>query len=154
MKHVFTTSQEIADEFICGTFDGHEKRNKSNNARTDGREFISYYTAIAKKYGRFVALDSYRYSNTTDKQKREIRAAAHSAGLVLVEIPNIHKPGSAENVEYLQRLLDMGADKARRARAAWRVDYWNRLRADALGTYLNLRELCAAAGQNINGITL
>lgn len=145
MRHVFTTSREIASEFICGTFDSQEKRNKSNNASTNGESFWSYCTTIAKKYGEFVAMDSYFYSKTTDKQKREIRAAANDR-FIIVELPQIFHLAAAENVEYLTKQIQRTTAKMRRARSDFGRLRWSAERNKFISFWGYMPALLRAAG--------
>lgn len=154
MKHVFTTSQEIAHEFIAGTFDGQEKRNKSNNASTDGERFWSYCTTIAKKYGEYIAIDSYRYSMTTAKQAREIEAAAYAANLETFRVPEIHRLNNAANVEYYATRINAANAKIRRARSEGSRDYWRCQLRDLLHGWRSLVDCCRAEGLEIANITL
>lgn len=147
MKKVFSTHAEIANEFINGNFEGFGLLDckRSRNASTDGRAFWSYSTCIACKYGEFIAVDSYRYSKTTDKQKSEIIDIAEDRFLV-VEIPQIHHLAAPENIEYLTAHIKAADAKLRRARSTWSRLHWSAIRSKFINYLGYMPALLRAAG--------
>lgn len=128
MKHAFKNHSEVAYQFINGKFDGTAKY--SQNAHTDGTNFWSYSTKVARKvYGARagVVVDSYFYSKTTQKQTREIEGYAERWGWPVVHCSIIAPTTTSDHQknkgEIIDRILRARA-KYQRARSESSRRWW------------------------------
>lgn len=113
----------LAKRFIEGREIG-----MGSNMFIEGHTIYSYgyHFPIAELVGTSHALfNSNGYSNTTARHKSHVYSALVNAGKIIIECPQCDMSKARE---YIQSEIDKSADKVRRARKPYMVEYWiNRL---------------------------
>lgn len=84
----------LVEEFVLGSTEG-----SGSHLHIEGDDLVNYTTVIARRYQKAIVVNTYYYSQTTNRNIRYVKKSARANDIEIIEVD-----GEKELMEYGQRV--------------------------------------------------